>query len=140
MKRKRIGGGKRRKSLWERAPMLCMALAAFLVIGVITGVFFIRKYFEHKEILAHEGVFYEGIYVENIPLGGLTMEDIVSVGIGSPGVIDPKNGIVEYWSNLDFHHVPLAEMLNSLAGRFALCDPLSLDLVPADSMLREFLG
>ena len=35
---------------------------------------------------------------------------------------------------------PLAEMLNSLAGRFALCDPLSLDLVPADSMLREFLG
>ena len=75
MKRKRIGGGKRRKSLWERAPMLCMALAALLVIGVITGVFFIRKYFEHKEILAHEGVFYEGIYVENIPLGGLTMEE-----------------------------------------------------------------
>lgn len=35
---------------------------------------------------------------------------------------------------------PQAEMLNSLAGRFALCDPLSLDLVPADSMLREFLG
>lgn len=35
---------------------------------------------------------------------------------------------------------PLAEILNSLAGRFALCDPLSLDLVPADSMLREFLG
>lgn len=34
----------------------------------------------------------------------------------------------------------LAETLNSLAGRFALCDPLPLELVPADSMLREFLG
>lgn len=34
----------------------------------------------------------------------------------------------------------LAETLNSLAGRFALCDPLPLDLVPADSMLREFMG
>ena len=35
---------------------------------------------------------------------------------------------------------PLAETLNSLAGRFALCDPLDPSLVPADSMLREFLG
>lgn len=35
---------------------------------------------------------------------------------------------------------PCAEMLNSLAGRFALCRPLPIELVPQNSMLREFLG
>ena len=49
--------------------------------------------------------------------GGFTMDDIESVGIGSPGVIDPKNGVVEYWSNLDFHNVPLADMLKARLGK-----------------------
>ena len=35
---------------------------------------------------------------------------------------------------------PLCETLNSLAGRFALVDALDESLVPATSMLREFLG
>ena len=35
---------------------------------------------------------------------------------------------------------PLCETLNSLAGRFALVDALDETLVPAGSMLREFLG
>ena len=35
---------------------------------------------------------------------------------------------------------PNAERLNALAGCFSLVDPLSLDLVPENSMLREFLG
>lgn len=38
------------------------------------------------------------------------------IGIGSPGVIDPVNGVVEYWSNLDFHDVPIAEMVAKLTG------------------------
>ena len=49
--------------------------------------------------------------------GGFTMDDIASVGIGSPGVIDPRNGVVEYWSNLDFHNVPLADMLKVRLGK-----------------------
>lgn len=52
-----------------------------------------------------------------LTVGGFTMDDIESVGIGSPGVIDPKNGVVEYWSNLDFHNVPLAEMLKARLGK-----------------------
>ena len=35
---------------------------------------------------------------------------------------------------------PNAERLNALAGCFSLVEPLSLDLVPEHSMLREFLG
>ena len=35
---------------------------------------------------------------------------------------------------------PQCEQLNSLAGRFALADPIPEALVPENSMLREFLG
>ncbi len=35
---------------------------------------------------------------------------------------------------------PCCERLNDLAGRFALCDPLPAELIPANSMLREFIG
>ena len=48
---------------------------------------------------------------------GCTMADFSSVGIGAPGVIDPREGVVEYWSNLDFHHVPLVSMLEQRLGK-----------------------
>ena len=48
---------------------------------------------------------------------GLAMEEIASVGVGSPGTIDPGAGIVEYWSNLDFHNVPLSGMVEQRLGR-----------------------
>ena len=35
---------------------------------------------------------------------------------------------------------PYAEKMNELAGHFALFDPIPLELVPKNSMLREFLG
>lgn len=66
---------KRRKSLWEKAPMLCMVLVSLAVIGIIIGVFFVKKTIEHNQILDHSEQFYEGIYVENIPLEGLTMTE-----------------------------------------------------------------
>lgn len=66
---------KRKKSLWERAPILCMALVALAVIALVIGIFGIKKTVEHRKVLAHSETFYEGVYVENIPLGGLTMEE-----------------------------------------------------------------
>lgn len=48
---------------------------------------------------------------------GVELAAIASVGVGSPGTIDPEAGVVEYWSNLDFHHVPLAAMLERRLGR-----------------------
>ncbi len=47
----------------------------------------------------------------------LTLEDVVSVGIGSPGTIDPNGGVVEYWSNLSFRHVPLSRMIKERLDR-----------------------
>lgn len=57
--------------------------------------------------------------VEN---ASLTMDDIDSVGVGSPGTIDPERGVVEHWSNLDFHHVPLAAMVAERLGRPVLLE------------------
>lgn len=42
----------------------------------------------------------------------LTMDDIESIGIGSPGAIDPKNGVVDFAGNLGFDHTPLAKLLS----------------------------
>lgn len=52
----------------------------------------------------------------------ISMEEIESVGIGSPGTIDPQAGVVEYWSNLDFRHVPLAGMVAERLGRPTLIE------------------
>ncbi len=42
---------------------------------------------------------------------GLSMDDIESVGIGSPGAIDPINGIVDFAGNLGFDRTPLAKLV-----------------------------
>lgn len=42
---------------------------------------------------------------------GLSLEDISTVGIGSPGIIDFAKGVIVYSCNLDFHNAPLAEIL-----------------------------
>ena len=52
-----------------------------------------------------------------VEAAGLSMDDIASVGIGSPGAIDPENGMVKFWSNLDFRNVPLAEMMSRRLGK-----------------------
>ncbi len=42
---------------------------------------------------------------------GLKMEDIKSIGIGSPGTIDSKNGVVVYANNLRMKNTPIVEEL-----------------------------
>ena len=43
----------------------------------------------------------------------IAIEDIGSVGIGSPGTIEPVAGLVRYWSNLDFRDVPLVDLMKA---------------------------
>jgi len=38
---------------------------------------------------------------------GVSLSEIKSVGIGIPGVIDPKNGMVIYSNNIKFEHYPI---------------------------------
>ena len=48
---------------------------------------------------------------------GLTLDDIESIGMGSPGTVDCDNGIVEYANNLGFRDVHFAEMLRERLGK-----------------------
>ncbi len=41
----------------------------------------------------------------------LTMEDIESIGIGVPGAVNPKTGIIEYSANLFFHNWEVVKMM-----------------------------
>ncbi len=43
---------------------------------------------------------------------GLTISDFENCGIGCPGVINSKTGIVEYSNNLHYSNIPLAEMIS----------------------------
>ncbi len=42
---------------------------------------------------------------------GLTFADIDCIGVGCPGSIDPKEGVVIYSNNLDFNDVPVTRMI-----------------------------
>ncbi len=44
---------------------------------------------------------------------GLTEDQIKSIGIGSPGAIDPEKGEVIYANNMGFSHTPLAKLLGT---------------------------
>lgn len=43
---------------------------------------------------------------------GLTLADFETCGIGCPGVINSKTGIVEYSNNLHYSNIPLSEMIS----------------------------
>ena len=47
---------------------------------------------------------------------GVNPTEIVAMGIGSPGAIDPENGIVLRAANLNFKDLPLCQMLKDRTG------------------------
>ncbi len=55
--------------------------------------------------------------VENaIKNAGIDRNEIVAMGIGSPGAIDPKTGTVLVATNLGFNNVPLCQMMKDRTG------------------------
>ncbi len=54
--------------------------------------------------------------LEAIKKAGLKLEDIESAGVGTPGAIDPNNGVVCYANNLAFFNLPMASMLKERTG------------------------
>jgi len=56
------------------------------------------------------------VALEAIAEAGLEKSDIDAAGIGSPGAIDPVNGIVCYANNLGFINVPVSAMLKERTG------------------------
>lgn len=47
----------------------------------------------------------------------ITMDDIASVGLGSPGAINKEDGVIEYSNNLKFDQVPACSMLSAALGK-----------------------
>lgn len=54
---------------------------------------------------------------EAVQNAGLSLNDIESIGIGSPGIVDGDKGVVEYSNNLDFYNVPVGEILERELGK-----------------------
>lgn len=48
---------------------------------------------------------------------GLTLQDIAEVGVGCPGSVNPKTGIICYSNNLGFVNAPIGQMLEERFGR-----------------------
>ena len=44
---------------------------------------------------------------------GISMDDVVSVGVGTPGSVNKATGYIEFANNLDFNKVPAKEMLEA---------------------------
>ena len=44
---------------------------------------------------------------------GVSLDQVESVGIGSPGTIEPRQGLIKYWSNLNFEDVPLTALMEA---------------------------
>jgi glucokinase len=50
-------------------------------------------------------------------VAGLGLRDLAAVGVGSPGPLDPKRGVVLYSENLRWRNVPVAAVLRRALGR-----------------------
>lgn len=48
---------------------------------------------------------------------GISFLDVLSIGVGAPGVVDSKEGVILRWSNYDWNNVPFAEKLSQLTGK-----------------------
>jgi glucokinase len=51
------------------------------------------------------------VSLEAIAEANLTVDDIEWVGIGTPGIANSKDGIIEYSNNLEFKDVPIVEYI-----------------------------
>lgn len=54
---------------------------------------------------------------EAIKKAGINIEDIDSFGIGTPGSVDPENGIIIYANNLNFYNVDIVGLMKERTGK-----------------------
>ena len=55
--------------------------------------------------------------LEAVEKANLTLEDIKAVGIGIPGIQDPRTGIVPFCTNLYWHEVPVVEWMQRVIDK-----------------------
>lgn len=70
---------------------------------------------------------------EAVLKAGITMDQIENVGIGSPGIINPSTGEIEYSCNFNYYNVPMSEMMNK-----RLRKPIYIDNDANTAAIGEF--
>lgn len=55
--------------------------------------------------------------LDTVKHAGLTLDDIKSIGVGSPGSVDAENGILMYAGNINFENVPICEKITKHTGK-----------------------
>lgn len=53
---------------------------------------------------------------------GISMDEVSSVGVGTPGSVNKSNGYIEFANNLGFNNVPAKEMLEARIGKKVYLD------------------
>ncbi len=53
---------------------------------------------------------------------GITIDEVLSIGIGTPGSVNKTNGYIEFANNLGFDNVPAGEMLEERIGKKVFLD------------------
>lgn len=53
---------------------------------------------------------------------GISIDEVSSVGVGTPGSVNKSNGYIEFANNLDFNQVPAKEMLEERLGKTVYLD------------------
>lgn len=48
---------------------------------------------------------------------GIRLDDVEWIGVGTPGTVNQKNGMIEYACNLGFENVPMKAMIEQLTGK-----------------------
>ena len=55
--------------------------------------------------------------LEVIEKGNCTLDDVKAIGIGLPGIQDPRTGIVPFCTNLYWHEVPVVELMQKVIDK-----------------------
>ncbi len=61
-----------------------------------------------------------------IEKSGVAMDDVKAIGIGIPGVLDPRTGVVPFCTNLGWHDVPRSELMQKLIATLTTMPPWPL--------------
>ena len=69
---------------------------------------------EHCEIIAEDMAKTALVAIKNAEI---SIDDVQWVGVGTPGAVNPKTGMVEYAGNLNFKKAPLASLLEEKLGK-----------------------
>lgn len=62
------------------------------------------------------------VVFEALEKANVTMNEVKSIGLGTPGTVNKANGIIEFANNLKFDNVPAGEMLKERLGKTCFMD------------------